>query len=322
MYLDQAREVLKIEAEGINSLLEQLNDDFNRAIEMIMGCSGRLIITGIGKSGIIGQKIAATLNSTGTSSFFLHPVEAMHGDLGLVDEQDVVMAISYSGETSELNLLLPSLKKRGVGIISMTGNINSSLAKHGDAVLGVSVPREACPLGLAPTASTTAALAMGDALAVVLLNCKQFKASDFRRNHPGGSLGERLKVKVSEVMISGDDIPMVTEDNPLPEAVKVMNKRNLGAVLVMRGDELAGIITDGDIRRLVSNGENASVMVASDVMTTSPKTIEADLLAADALSIMQRHEITILPVRDQEGELAGVLHLQDLLGKGEFRFLV
>ena len=322
MYLDQAREVLKIEAEGINSLLEQLNDEFNRAIEMIMGCSGRLIITGIGKSGIIGQKIAATLNSTGTSSFFLHPVEAMHGDLGLVDEQDVVMAISYSGETSELNLLLPRLKKRGVGIISMTGNVKSSLARHGDAVLGVSVPREACPLGLAPTASTTAALAMGDALAVVLLNCKQFKASDFRRNHPGGSLGERLKVKVSEVMISGDDIPMVTEDKPLTEAVKVMNKRNLGAVLVMRGDELAGIITDGDIRRLVSNGENAAGMVASDVMTEAPKTIEADLLAADALSIMQRHEITILPVRDQAGELAGVLHLQDLLGKGEFRFLV
>ncbi len=322
MYIDQAKKVLKIEAEGINSLLDQLNDDFNRAIEMIMGCSGRLIITGIGKSGIIGQKIAATLNSTGTSSFFLHPVEAMHGDLGLVDEQDVVMAISYSGETSELNLLLPSLKKRGVGIISMTGNINSTLAKHGDAVLGVSVPREACPLGLAPTASTTAALAMGDALAVVLLNCKQFKASDFRRNHPGGSLGERLKVKVSEVMISGDDIPMVTEDKPLTEAVKVMNRRNLGAVLVMRGDELAGIITDGDIRRLVSNGENAAVMVASDVMTGAPKTIEADLLAADALSIMQRHEITILPVRDQAGQLAGVLHLQDLLGKGEFRFLV
>jgi arabinose-5-phosphate isomerase len=322
MYIDQAKEVLKIEAEGINSLLDQLNDDFNRAVEMIMGCSGRLIITGIGKSGIIGQKIAATLNSTGTSSFFLHPVEAMHGDLGLVDEQDVVMAISYSGETSELNLLLPSLKKRGVGIISMTGNINSSLAKHGDAVLGVSVPREACPLGLAPTASTTAALAMGDALAVVLLNCKQFKASDFRRNHPGGSLGERLKVKVSEVMISGDDIPMVSEDNPLIEAIKVMNKRNLGAVLVMRGNELAGIITDGDIRRLLSNGENASVMVASDVMTGAPKTIEADLLAADALSIMQRHEITILPVRDQQGALAGVLHLQDLLGKGEFRFLV
>jgi arabinose-5-phosphate isomerase len=322
MYLDQAKEVLKIEAEGITSLLDQIGADFDKAVEMILACSGRLIITGIGKSGIIGQKIAATLNSTGTSSFFLHPVEAMHGDLGLVDEQDVVLAISYSGETSELNLLLPSLKKRGVGIISMTGNVNSSLAKHGNAVLSVSVPREACPLGLAPTASTTAALAMGDALAVVLLNCKQFKASDFRRNHPGGSLGERLKVKVSEVMITGEDIPSVTVATPMSEAVEVMNKRNLGAVLVMAEGDLQGIITDGDIRRLLSKGETFAAMSVAEVMTGDPKTIAADLLAADALSIMQRHEITILPVHGPDGRLAGVLHLQDLLGKGEFRFLV
>lgn len=322
MYLDQAKEVLKIEAEGINSLLDQLGDDFNRSIELILACPGRLIITGIGKSGIIGQKIAATLNSTGTSSFFLHPVEAMHGDLGLVDEQDVVMAISYSGETSELNLLLPSLKKRGVKVIAMTGNPESTLAGHGDAVLSVGVPREACPLGLAPTASTTAALAMGDALAVVLLNCKQFKASDFRRNHPGGSLGERLKVKVSEVMITGEAIPTVATTSPMAEAVEAMNKSNLGAVLVMAQGELAGIITDGDIRRLVSSGETVASMSVSEVMTGKPKTIAADLLAADALSIMQRHEITVLPVHGPDGRLAGMLHLQDLLGKGEFRFLV
>jgi arabinose-5-phosphate isomerase len=322
IYIEQAREVLRIEAEGINALLEQLDDDFTRAVELILACPGRLIITGIGKSGIIGQKIAATLNSTGTSSFFLHPVEAMHGDLGLVDEKDVVMAISYSGETSELNLLLPSLKKRGVKVISMTGNVNSSLARHGDAVLGVSVPREACPLGLAPTASTTAALAMGDALAVVLLNCKQFKASDFRRNHPGGSLGERLKIKVSEVMVTGARIPQVADDQPLAAAVAIMNQMNLGAILAMHGDKLTGIITDGDIRRLVFKGENIAAATVKEVMTGEPKTIAADLLAADALSIMQRHEITILPVHDQTGGLAGVLHLQDLLGKGEFRFLV
>lgn len=322
MYIDQAKEVLRIEAEGINSLLDQLGDDFNRAVDLILACPGRLIITGIGKSGIIGQKIAATLNSTGTSSFFLHPVEAMHGDLGLVDKQDVVMAISYSGETSELNLLLPSLKKRGVKVVAMTGNINSSLAKHGDAVLSVSVPREACPLGLAPTASTTAALAMGDALAVVLLNCKQFKASDFRRNHPGGSLGERLKVKVSEVMITGEHIPKIGADQSLAAAVAIMNEMNLGAIVVMRGDDLAGIITDGDIRRLVSRGENPASVAVTDIMSGDPKTIAGDLLAADALSIMQRHEITILPVHDKAGALAGVLHLQDLLGKGEFRFLV
>ncbi len=322
MYIEQAKEVLKIEAEGINALIDQLGDDFNRAVEMILACPGRLIITGIGKSGIIGQKIAATLNSTGTSSFFLHPVEAMHGDLGLVDERDVVLAISYSGETSELNLLLPSLKKRGVGVIAMTGRIDSSLARHGDAVLDVAVPREACPLGLAPTASTTAALAMGDALAVVLLNCKQFKASDFRRNHPGGSLGERLKVKVSEVMLTGAEIPKVAVDKTLAEALTTMNEMNLGAIVVMDGEELKGIITDGDLRRLVSRGEDLAAATVIEVMTGDPKTISGDLLAADALSIMQRYEITILPVHDKDGALAGVLHLQDLLGKGEFRFLV
>lgn len=321
-YLDQAREVLRIEAEGINALLDQLDSDFDRAVEMITASTGRVVITGIGKSGIIGQKIAATLNSTGTSSLFLHPVEAMHGDLGSVDPQDVVLAISYSGETSELNLLLPSLKNRGVGVIAMTGNGNSTLAGHGDAVLKVAVPREACPLGLAPTASTTAALAMGDALAVVLLNCKKFQAADFRRNHPGGSLGERLKVKVSEVMLTEEQIPVIEIDSTLTEAVAVLNERNLGAVLVMAGEELLGIITDGDIRRLVSRGDTLAMRTIEDVMTRAPKTIDEQLLAADALSIMQRHEITFLPVRNQAGRLAGALHLQDLLGKGEFRFMV
>jgi len=321
-YLDQARDVLRVEADGILALLDQLDADFDRAVDMVMASSGRVIITGIGKSGIIGQKIAATLNSTGTSSLFLHPVEAMHGDLGLVDARDVVLAISYSGETVELNLLLPSLKNRGVGIIAMTGNANSTLAGYGDVVLKVKVPREACPLGLAPTASTTAALAMGDALAVVLLNCKNFKAADFRRNHPGGSLGERLKVKVSEVMLTEEQIPLIAEDRPLAEAVAVLNERNLGAVLIMAGEDLRGIITDGDIRRLVSRGDTLAGRTIEDVMTKAPKAIDDQLLAADALSIMQRHEITFLPVRNQRGHLVGALHLQDLLGKGEFRFMV
>lgn len=321
-YLDQAREVLRIEAEGINALLDQLDSDFDQAVEMIMASPGRVIITGIGKSGIIGQKIAATLNSTGTSSVFLHPVEAMHGDLGSVDPQDVVLAISYSGETSELNLLLPSLKSRGVKVISMTGNPNSTLAAQGDVVLKVAVPREACPLGLAPTASTTAALAMGDALAVVLLNCKKFQAADFRRNHPGGSLGERLKVKVSEVMLTAEQIPVVAVDSTLAEAVAVLNERNLGAVLVMAGTDLLGIITDGDIRRLVSSGDTLAMRTIEEVMTRAPKTIDEQLLAADALSIMQQHEITFLPVHNAAGRLVGALHLQDLLGKGEFRFMV
>ena len=323
MCIEQAKEVLRIEAEGILALVDRVGDDFAKAVDLIMACPSRVIITGIGKSGIIGQKIAATLNSTGTASFFLHPVEAMHGDLGLVDPSDVVLAISYSGKTVELNLLLESLKKRGNKIIAMTGGRQSPLAEAGDAILDIGVPREACPLGLAPTTSTTATLAMGDALAVILLERKQFKESDFRRNHPGGSLGERLKVKVSEVMLTGEDIPCVPLTTPLVDAIIVLNEKNLGAVLIMEDDAtMAGIVTDGDVRRLVSNGQDFSTLTSGEVMTSAPKTIEPDLMAADAVSIMQRHEITVLAVTDKKGRLVGLLHLQYLLGKGEFRFLV
>ncbi|HCC53501.1 MAG TPA: KpsF/GutQ family sugar-phosphate isomerase [Desulfobulbaceae bacterium] len=323
MSIEQAKEVLKIEAEGIISLLDQLDADFEKAVTMIMTCSTRVIITGIGKSGIIGQKIAATMNSTGTPAMFLHPVEAMHGDLGMVDAQDIILAISYSGETAELSLLLPNLKKRGAKIIAMTGNPLSSLALGADAVLKVAVPREACPLGLAPTTSTTAALAMGDALAVVLLNLKQFKESDFRRNHPAGSLGERLKVNVAEVMLTGAAIPRVTKTAPLTKAIAELNLKNLGAVLVMQDEKIIGILTDGDLRRFINQkGGDLRGLTLADTITKEPKVITTDLLAADALSIMQRHEITFLAVTDHHGKLAGVLHLQDLLGKGEFRFLV
>jgi arabinose-5-phosphate isomerase len=322
MLREQAREVLRIEAEGIASLLTQLDADFDKAVAMIMACPTRVVLTGIGKSGIIGQKIAATLNSTGTPALFLHPVEAMHGDLGVVDPQDVILAISYSGETAELSLLVTNLKRRGSKLIAMTGNPASSLARNADALLRVAVPREACPLGLAPTASTTAALAMGDALAVVLLNLKQFKESDFRRNHPGGSLGERLKVNVAQVMLTGPAVPRVEEGASLQEAIAELNSKNLGAVLIMRGAEIAGILTDGDLRRLFSQQGSLAGLGLAEVMTPAPKSISTELLAADALSIMQRHEITFLPVTDRGGRLAGVLHLQDLLGKGEFRFLV
>ncbi|MGB5882640.1 MAG: KpsF/GutQ family sugar-phosphate isomerase [Desulfobulbales bacterium] len=323
MTIEHAKEVLKIEAEGILALVDQVGPDFDKAIELIMACPSRVILAGIGKSGIICQKIAATLNSTGTASFFLHPVEAMHGDLGIVDARDVVLAISYSGETAELNLLVNSLKNRAVSIIVMTGNPESTLAKLADAVLNVAVPREACPLGLAPTASTTAALAMGDALAVVLLERKQFKECDFRRNHPGGSLGERLKVNVSEVMITGEHIPMVEKNTSLRQAVSILNAKNLGAVLIVDEEQrVAGIITDGDIRRMVAKEVNLDTQRAADHMTSAPKTISKKLLAADALSIMQEHEITILAITDTQGHLAGILHLHDLLGKGEFRFMV
>jgi arabinose-5-phosphate isomerase len=323
MTIEHAKEVLKIEAEGILALMDQVGPDFDKAIDLIMACPSRVILAGIGKSGIICQKIAATLNSTGTASFFLHPVEAMHGDLGIVDARDVVLAISYSGETAELNLLVNSLKNRAVSIIAMTGNPESTLAKLADAVLNVAVPKEACPLGLAPTASTTAALAMGDALAVVLLDRKQFKECDFRRNHPGGSLGERLKVNVSEVMITGEHIPMVEKNTSLRQAVSILNIKNLGAVLIVDDEKrVAGIITDGDIRRMVAKEVNLDTQRAADHMTPTPKTISKELLAADALSIMQEHEITILPITDVHGHLAGILHLHDLLGKGEFRFMV
>jgi arabinose-5-phosphate isomerase len=323
MTIEQAREVLTIEAEGILAVRDQVGPDFDKSVEMIMKCPSRVILAGIGKSGIIGQKIAATLNSTGTASFFLHPVEAMHGDLGIVDSRDVVLAISYSGETAELNLLVNSLKNRAVPIIAMTGDSKSTLAKLADAVLNVAVPKEACPLGLAPTSSTTAALAMGDALAVVLLGRKQFKECDFRRNHPGGSLGERLKVNVSEVMLTGEHIPMVEKNIFLREAVSILNDKNLGAVLIVDKEQrVVGIITDGDIRRMVAKEVDLDTQRAADHMTPAPKTISKSLLAADALSIMQEHEITILAITDTQGRLAGILHLHDLIGKGEFRFMV
>ncbi len=323
MSLKLAKEVLRTEAEGITSLIDQLDEQFERAIELIMNCPSRLIITGIGKSGIIGQKISATLNSTGTASFFLHPVEAMHGDLGIVAPDDVVLAISYSGETVELTMLLHTLRKRKVKTIALTGNVDSGLAELADVVLSAHVSREACPLGLAPTTSTTAALALGDALAVVLLDRKHFEASDFRRNHPGGSLGERLKTRVSEVMLTGGNIPQVAKETIFFDALAVLNEKNVGAVLIMDNDNsVIGIITDGDIRRLVAADTDLAGLQLTDIMTREPKFIDADLLAADALSIMQRYEVTLLPVKDKTGGLVGVLHLHDLLGQGEFRLLV
>lgn len=322
MSVELAREVLQVEADGILAVRHNLDEAFSRAVDLIMACPSRLIVTGIGKSGLVGQKITATLNSTGTSSFFLHPVEAMHGDLGMVSSTDVVLAISYSGETAELNALLASIGERNVPIIAMTGGAASTLSSCADVTLNVAVPKEACPLGLAPTTSTTATLALGDALAVALLQRKQFKAEDFRRNHPGGSLGERLKVSVNEVMLTGAEIPSVMEENPLQQAIETLHEKNLGAVMVTnREGFLAGILTDGDVRRIVISGYLPDVRLG-DVMTKDPVSIPDNLLAADALSLMQRHEITILAVVDSEKRLQGILHLHNLLGKGEFRFLI
>lgn len=323
MNIETAKEVLRIEEQGLAAVRKRIGAEFNQAIETIIASKGRLVITGIGKSGIIGQKISATLNSTGTPSFFLHPVEAMHGDLGMVMVDDVILAISYSGETSELNSLLVSLKKRGNAIIAMTGGAHSSLAAAADIVLDIAIPKEACPLGLAPTSSTTATLAMGDALSVVLLNLNKFQAKDFRENHPGGSLGQRLKVGVTEVMCVGEDIPMVGQEEPAEVAVLILNKINRGVVLVVDdGKTLVGIVTDGDIRRLVTSGGMIGEKTTGELMTKNPISIASDRLAADALSIMQRYEISDLPVVDENRQLLGLLHLHNLLGKGEFRFLV
>lgn len=323
MSIEDAREVLRIEEQGLAAIRKRIGSEFIKAVESILASTGRVVITGIGKSGIIGQKIAATMNSTGTPSFFLHPVEAMHGDLGMVTSGDVVLAISYSGETAELNSLLIALKKRGNKIIGMTGQAKSTLALAADIVLDIKVPKEACPLGLAPTASTTATLAMGDALAVVLINRKKFQEEDFRLNHPGGSLGQRLKVRVTEVMLTGMDIPTIAPDSSATEAIRVLNEKNIGVVLVLdRAKKLLGIVTDGDIRRAFVDAQVLSQMNTEQLMTKNPICIDSMRLAADALSIMQSHEITSLPIIDDEGVLLGLLHLHNLLGKGEFRFLV
>lgn len=323
MSIEAAREVLRIEEEGLAAIRARIGEDFLKAVDVILGGPGRVVITGIGKSGIVGQKIAATMNSTGTPSFFLHPVEAMHGDLGMVMPGDVILAISYSGETTELNGLLQTLRRRGNRIIAMTGEMRSSLAYVADVVLDIKVPREACPLGLAPTASTTATLAMGDALAVVLLNRKKFQEEDFRFNHPGGSLGQRLKVRVTEVMLTGSNIPAIAPQASAAEAIRVLNEKNMGAVLVVDAEEkVLGIVTDGDIRRAVVGGGAIERLTAAELMTANPICIDESHLAADALSIMQSHEITALPIVDGDRHMLGLLHLHNLLGKGEFRFLV
>ena len=323
MSISLAKDVITTEIEGLYAVRDRLGLEFDKAIELILTCPTRLVVTGIGKSGIIGQKIAATLNSTGTAAFFLHPVEAMHGDLGLVVSTDVVLAISYSGETPELMVLLSSMVQRNIPVIALCGREDSSLARLASAVLNVEVPKEACPLGLAPTASTTATLALGDALAVVLLERKQFRVEDFRRNHPGGSLGARLKVAIREVMLTGNAVPKVNLSASLSEALSELNEKNLGAVFVVAVDgSLVGIVTDGDIRLALSSGLQFDSLSLREVMTGSPLSIDRELLAADALSLMQQHEITVLAVTHGNKRLQGIVHLHDLLGKGEFRFLI
>ncbi|MDD5643156.1 MAG: KpsF/GutQ family sugar-phosphate isomerase [Syntrophales bacterium] len=320
--LDLAREVLTIETEGIAALISKLDASFVNAVDLIYRAQGRVIITGVGKSGIVGRKLVATLNSTGTPALFLHPVEAMHGDLGMVSKEDVVLALSNSGETKELTILLPSLEHLGTPVIAFTGRPTSTLARHSRVVIDTGVPREACPLGLAPTASTTAMLAMGDALAVVLLTRRGFKADDFRRFHPGGSLGERLTLAISEVMRRGDQIPFTLMDQTLIEAVREMDAKQLGATLVVdRRRTLKGIVTDGDLRRALKKWGNIQDKKAKDLMTPKPRSIGPGALASQALELMEHQAITVLPVVDEKLVVLGIVHLHDLLGRGEFKFI-
>ncbi|MDY6880185.1 MAG: KpsF/GutQ family sugar-phosphate isomerase [Desulfatiglans sp.] len=320
MIIEQAREVLKIEAEGILGLVDRLGEDFKKGIEMILQARGRVILTGMGKSGLIARKISATLNSTGTPSLFLHPAEAIHGDLGMVTRDDIVLAVSNSGETSEINAILPILKKMGANIVSFTGGLNSPMALMSDVVVDVGVEREACPMGLAPTTSTTAALAMGDALAVVLINRRHFNQDDFKKFHPGGSLGERLRLELKEVMITYDRTPMVSPDSKVQQAIEEITAKGIGVTLVIEGGErkIRGIITDGDIRRAILSYGNILHLGVREIMSPSPMTIDENQTAAEALKLMEFHEITHLVVVDVKGQVKGVAHLHDLLGKKEF----
>lgn len=318
--LEHAQDVLRMEAEAILELVPRVDTNFAAAIEMILECPGRTVITGMGKSGIIGRKMAATLASTGTPSFYLHPAEGIHGDLGMVTSDDVVIALSNSGETGEVLNILPSLRRIGAKIIAMVGNEASTLAKNADVVLNVGVSKEACPLGLAPTSSTTAALAYGDALALALLQRHHFTANQFAVFHPGGSLGRRLLLTVGDIMHGGDENPVVSGDTTVQEALFVITDKGLGAVSVIAADgTMQGVLTDGDIRRGLSKGVDFLQRPVTELMTRQPKTITKDKLAAQALHIMESNHpkpITVLPVIDADNKVIGLLHMTDLVRQG------
>ena len=312
--LQLARDTLDIEAAALQDLKSRLDERFVKAVEMMLHVKGRVVVTGMGKSGHIGRKIAATLASTGTPAMFVHPGEASHGDLGMIKLVDVVLGISNSGESDELVAILPVLKRQGVPLIAMTGGLNSSLARHADVVLDSSVAKEACPLNLAPTASTTAQLALGDALAVALLDARGFKPEDFARSHPGGSLGRRLLTHVSDVMRSGDAVPRVLPDASFSDLMREMSHKGLGASSVVDADGMVlGVFTDGDLRRLIEKGQDLRSLKAGEVMHAQPRTIRQDALAVEAAEMMEAHRITSILVVDASGRLCGALNTNDLM---------
>ena len=320
MIKEKAIEALKIEADAVERLTERIDDEFERAVQAILDCSARVVVTGMGKSGHIGRKMAATFASTGTPSFFMHPGEAFHGDLGMVTEHDVVIAISHSGESSEIVNILPVIRRIGAAIVAMCGRRDSSLGKNCDYFVDISVEREACPLGLAPTASTTATLAMGDAMAMALMAARNFTSQDFAMFHPGGALGRKLLLTVEHVMHSGEDNPLVRYDKTAKDALFVMTEKGLGAASVVdEKGKFVGLITDGIIRRALGKDNSFLDEPVEHIMTAEPLTITKEKLAAAALSVMEKHKprpVTVLPVVDADRNPVGIVHLTDLLRQG------
>ena len=320
MIKEKAIEALKIEADAVERLTERIDDEFEKAVQAILDCSARVVVTGMGKSGHIGRKMAATFASTGTPSFFMHPGEAFHGDLGMVTEHDVVIAISHSGESSEIVNILPVIRRIGAAIVAMCGRRDSSLGKNCDYFVDISVEREACPLGLAPTASTTATLAMGDAMAMALMAARNFTSQDFAMFHPGGALGRKLLLTVEHVMHSGEDNPLVRYDKTAKDALFVMTEKGLGAASVVdEKGKFVGLITDGIIRRALGKDNSFLDEPVEHIMTAEPLTITKDKLAAAALSVMEKHKprpVTVLPVVDADRNPVGIVHLTDLLRQG------
>ena len=317
--IETARRVLQIEADAVLALQSRIDGTFTQAVKMILDCRGKVVVTGMGKSGLICQKVAATMASTGTPTFFLHPAEGIHGDLGMLSKGDVVIAVSYSGETEEVNRILPVIKRMGLPLITMSGNQHSTLGIAGDVHLDISVAEEACPLGLAPTASTTATLAMGDALAVALLDARGFKEEDFALFHPGGALGKRLLLRVEDLMHVGDAIPLVATETLLRDALFEITSKKMGVTgIVDAQDSLVGVFTDGDLRRIMQHGLECFQQPIQQVMSTNPKRILRKNLAAKALQIMEAHSITSLFVfADDQGTIpVGIVHLHDLLKSG------
>ena len=315
--IEKGKEVIRIEAESVANLIERVGKDFADAVEIIYKSKGRVVLTGMGKSGLIARKIVATMNSTGTAAIYLHPTDALHGDLGMVRKEDVVIIISKSGTTDELERLFPMFKRLGVKIIAMSGKSDSDLAVESDIFLNISVKEEACPLDLAPTSSTTATLAMGDALAVALLEKRNFTVEDFAFLHPGGSLGKRLSLKIKEIMISGDGVPIVKENAELKDVIFEMTSKRLGTTSVVDAEgKLKGVITDGDLRRLLERTMDINGLTAKDVMSKNPKVLQAEYLASFALQQMENYNITTLIIIDEKNNPAGIVHLHDLIKLG------